>query len=359
MGIKGLKQFFRNKFPFVLCTSHLSQYRGKKAGLDLLPYLYKYKSSYGETWIYGLSHLFQMCIINKIHITVIMDGPMIVTEKDNEKEKRKKSRNVIKEKINQLEIDIELYKKDGKSTILLDSVYSKISTHRSLLLGLTHSISVEAIYEYIETLKKQLVVITNEDITQVQELCNKLHITFVFAKQEAESYASYLCISKQVDMVITEDTDVLAYGCPLWLSSIQHDGTCIEIELSHLLTCIGFTQSQFIDFCILCGTDFNETKKGVGPVSAFNIIPTLTTWITQQSQEDLHKIKLDNTRTIFMNPCCDAIVNKFDTTIIKLIILFNDIPNYSIVFELVKKGYPLQQLYNWIKNYDSNFYLIE
>ena len=349
MGVKGLKSFLRSKFPYLLTQSHLSHYWGKKAALDLLPYLYKYKASYGETWKQGLFTLFSNCIQNNIHLTVIMDGPSTYQEKDKEREKRKEGRNKLHEKVIQLKSDLEQYETLGIITPLLDSISDK-SSHRHLLLSTKKTISVEEVLEYIEKVKKQIVSIRPEDIKEVEMLCQSLSIQFIYARLEAESYSVYLCRSNQVDLVITEDTDVLAYGCPLWLSSLSHDGVCTEIDYSHLLQSMEYTSEQFLEFCILCGTDYNESIKGVGPVSAYHIIK-------KQSLLEYSKQSYEIIKNIFKNPCQEAIESKFDPVIKPITISFNFYRSIHL-YPLEKNGYSVYSLSSYLKRYPYLFDIV-
>jgi exonuclease-1 len=252
MGIKGLKQFIRSKFPSCIIPSHISHWNSKKVAIDLLPYLYKYKTTYGDLWRNGLCTFLSIFIKHNVHATMIMDGPNIYKEKDEEKERRKESRNKIKIKREQLERDVKQYEIDKTVTPLLLSVSENESTHKNLLLSTPmDSVNVESVYQYIEKLKNQMVIITPHDISIVQELCTSLGITFYYSCQEAESFCSYLCKTGQVDACVTEDTDVLAYGCPHWISSLSHDGMCSEIHLDQVLEDMKLSYDKFIDFCIL------------------------------------------------------------------------------------------------------------
>lgn len=40
------------------------------------------------------------------------------------------------------------------------------------------------------------------------------NICYVVAPYEADAQMAFLAISKQVDAVITEDSDLIAFGCP-------------------------------------------------------------------------------------------------------------------------------------------------
>lgn len=80
--------------------------------------------------------------------------------------------------------------------------------------------------------------------------------------QEAESLCSSLVFSGQADIVISEDTDVLAFGASMLrhVNSASSDGDRIcGMEAWKEL---GFdNHEQWVDFCILCGSDFTERIK--------------------------------------------------------------------------------------------------
>jgi 5'-3' exonuclease len=124
------------------------------------------------------------------------------------------------------------------------------------------------------------------------------------AKFEAEALCSMLCLNGEVDCVITEDSDALAYLSPL---TMLHVGTADEvvIHMKHLLELLHLSQEKFRDFCVLLGNDFNSRIKGVGPVKAFDLIQkfgTLEDCIEGRVCEE-QKTQMLATKTLFMNNC--------------------------------------------------------
>jgi exonuclease 1 len=51
------------------------------------------------------------------------------------------------------------------------------------------------------------------------------------APYEADAQLAYLFIEGKIDVVITEDSDLLAYGVTKVLFKMEKDGTGIEIDL--------------------------------------------------------------------------------------------------------------------------------
>lgn len=64
------------------------------------------------------------------------------------------------------------------------------------------------------------------------------------APYEADAQMTFLAVSKQVDAVITEDSDLIPFGCPRV--------SCVSIDYSELHTTISLmlTRKSYLIFCI-------------------------------------------------------------------------------------------------------------
>ncbi len=100
---------------------------------------------------------------------------------------------------------------------------------------------------------------------------------------EAESLCSTLCALGLADFVVSEDTDVTVYGAPL----LRQVGTSQYVTKTKrgdrqkgmnvldpvkVRKGLGMTRAMFVDFCLLCGTDFTERLKGLGPMTALQLV---------------------------------------------------------------------------------------
>ena len=90
---------------------------------------------------------------------------------------------------------------------------------------------------------------------------------------EAETTCVDLCKRGIVDAVLTEDTDVLAYGVDIFLSKIdtKNETICI-ISYEDILSHLNLNNRQFTELCIMCGTDYNTNINKVGPSNAFKLL---------------------------------------------------------------------------------------
>lgn len=109
--------------------------------------------------------------------------------------------------------------------------------------------------------------------------CKRFHIPFVVAPYEADAQLAKLAHSGEVDLVISEDSDMLAYGCPRVLFKIDFKtGKGDEIQLmrdlaaNEPLSFRHWNHDMFVYMCILAGCDYFDGVPGVGIQTAHKLI---------------------------------------------------------------------------------------
>ena len=78
-------------------------------------------------------------------------------------------------------------------------------------------------------------------------------------------------------MIVTEDSDLLAFGVKTCLFKMDRSGNGIEINLNELENVTDyhfskFTGDMFLTMCILSGCDYLESIKGIGLKKAYKLI---------------------------------------------------------------------------------------
>lgn len=300
MGIKNLKKFLRESYPSLLKQIHISQFRDEKIAIDISSFIYKYKVVFGDRWISSFPSLFCCFKENGVHATFIFDGKP-PPEKEGEKQKRKVQKQSIEDNVSSLKLDLELYKDTRKSTPLLCDIMKKITKNNQNLIKinrLLHSgggsgdeiyIDVDAIEQYIDKKEKQIVNITSSDNQSIQKMMDHFGIPYIQAPGEAEALASYLYSSNKIKAVLTEDTDVLAYGTGIFLSNLNtSSGICDVLYLNDILERMDLSLQEFLDFCIMCGTDYNDNIRDIGCKKVYKIISqykSIETFIEEEKKK--------------------------------------------------------------------------
>jgi exonuclease-1 len=121
--------------------------------------------------------------------------------------------------------------------------------------------------------------VTHEIRFQLIRACKQARIAFVVAPYEADAQMARLAHTGAVDLVITEDSDILCYGCPRALFKVDFN-TCQgqEIQLmkdlgeNESLSFKNWTHGMFVFMCILSGCDYCKGVPGIGIKLAHRVV---------------------------------------------------------------------------------------
>ena len=131
------------------------------------------------------------------------------------------------------------------------------------------------ITSYLMKLEKNMIPILPEYFTLLRELLRLMNITFYDADSEAEGTCSLMARKGLVDGVLTEDTDVMAYGTPLMFFNLNLQNETVSVlSLNDVLTNLEINFEALQDFCIMCGTDYNSNMKNIGSKKSFKLVQT-------------------------------------------------------------------------------------
>lgn len=338
MGIKKLNDLIKKYAPGCMSVKNIGDaYANKKIAIDMSIYIFKYKAIFGDKWIISFINLLLIFIRHSICCVIVFDNPQKNIAKAKEHEKRASARKTLVLKTKQVESDILCYKKDKTISELLYDICKKhsslmSSTKSRQFLSFSNkkkkkndeegeddeddeegkkkgdedvTFCLEWCEEHLEKLKKQNIKIEKGDIELVKTLIPILGMNFITSLTEAEGTCSFICHEKIVDAVLSEDTDVLAYGCKKFLTKINiADETVVEINYKKMIELFDVTQEEFLDLCVLLGTDFNCNLRGIGPEKAYKLIKEFRRIEhilenTKHTNDSITKLSFVETRKIF------------------------------------------------------------
>lgn len=72
-------------------------------------------------------------------------------------------------------------------------------------------------------------------------------VSYVVAPYEADAQLAYLEKKGLIDGIITEDSDLLVFGCRKILFKLDPDGRCMEIKRDNFTLCREFSFSGWTD----------------------------------------------------------------------------------------------------------------
>lgn len=272
MGIKHLHRLLEKYAPGCYRHTHLSQYAYKKIAIDISLYLYKYKAIHGDRWLECFLTLITCLRKWDVHCIFIYDGKAPV-EKVEEQQRRRESRAKLNTKIHDLEQEILTFEETGAIGSLMEEIHKKEGGIVSFFRKNATKINIQVIKDKLDSMKSMIIHITADDILLSKQLFDILRIPYVEAPDEAERYAAQLCVDGKIDCVLSEDTDVLVYGTPTFLTKIDTTkDTVVEITYSVILEEMGISNDTFRDLCIMCSCDYNSNIPLIGPEKSYQLL---------------------------------------------------------------------------------------
>ncbi|KAI9270967.1 PIN domain-like protein [Helicostylum pulchrum] len=310
MGVLGLTGILTRYAPNSVRQVSANTLAGKTIAFDASCHLNKFM--YGEEQvahkhIYGFYQLARFCQLNQITPIFVFDGAHRLEAKHLEYKKRARARNKTNhslrlEKDQALRLDVWSGVTDMTSEELADKIkelqaaladtentdrYTK--TVRSLVMRedllvsdlfnskLTKPLLKELkrdTRQMVHSLEKRSLRITQKMRTECQDFLKALgFVCFTCENHEAEAMCANLSKVGRTSATVSEDLDTLVFGdAPILRYFFSKGRPILSIDPTIARRDLGLSRESFIDLCILCGTDFSGTIRGIGPHRALQWI---------------------------------------------------------------------------------------
>lgn len=120
--------------------------------------------------------------------------------------------------------------------------------------------------------------VTPEMAKSIMVELDRKHVKYVVAPYEADPQMVYLEKIGAVDGILSEDSDLLIFGCNKLITKLTDYGECVEIDRANfgkIKNLDTYTALQLRSVAILSGCDYTKGVPGVGLKTAFNLIHKL------------------------------------------------------------------------------------
>lgn len=116
--------------------------------------------------------------------------------------------------------------------------------------------------------------VTGEEYDDIIKLIRFFGFSHIFSHEEADSQCAYMSKKGIVDYVISDDSDLLMFGCKNIIKgfTLNVKKKMKIIELQSILKETKLPIKSFIHLGILLGSDYIDTIPGIGYVKAYNLI---------------------------------------------------------------------------------------
>ena len=119
-------------------------------------------------------------------------------------------------------------------------------------------------------------------VEAIKKMPNAHRVECITAPYEGDAQMTDLVKKKIADVAISEDSDLLAYGCPSVFYKMNKDGDGDLITLARVLNgqepgidrfqLKDWTQIRFLEMCIFTGCDYCKNIDGIGIINAYKLM---------------------------------------------------------------------------------------
>ncbi|TYH34712.1 hypothetical protein ES332_D13G143800v1 [Gossypium tomentosum] len=250
MGIKGLTKLLADNAPNAMKEQKLESYIGRKIAIDASMSIYQFLIVVGRRGT-------EMLTNEAGEVTSHLQGMFTRT-------------------IRLLEAGMEpIYVFDGHPPDLKKKVLVKRYSKRANATEDLQQAMETGNKDDIEKFSKRTVKVTKQHNEDCKRLLRLMGVPAIEAPSEAEAQCAALCKSGKVYAVASEDMDSLTFGAPRFLRHLMGPGSrkvpVLEFEVGKVLEELNLTMDQFIDLCILSGSDYCESIR-IGGQTALKLI---------------------------------------------------------------------------------------
>jgi flap endonuclease-1 len=253
MGINGLNTFLKEKTPESIREVHLCEFADSKVAIDTSIYFYKFLYR-NDRYIEGFFQQIYKLMNNNILPIYIFDG-IPPPEKKEIIDQRKEKKILLNKTIKELETKINHTKQNigNKNQIELQSYKEDI--------------------ENLEKLKKKNIYVTKEHYTKLKDFLDLLGIPYLQCDEEADLLCNTLVLKNKVDLILSDDMDILVGGAKKILRNFNSNSNKIfYYNLDDIQRDLKLTNEQWLNLCVLSGCDYCPRIHGVGVKNAYKFI---------------------------------------------------------------------------------------
>ncbi|KAJ9111128.1 hypothetical protein QFC19_001327 [Naganishia cerealis] len=151
------------------------------------------------------------------------------------------------------------------------------ASRREFHLGQASALAAQGRHREARDHYTKCVDITPEMALQLIKALQAESVDYIVAPYEADAQMAFMEKEGLVDGVITEDSDMLVFGCRNVIYKLDNNGACTWISRDRFAACreynfTGWTETEFRRMAILAGCDYLDSIPGIGIKTAHKLL---------------------------------------------------------------------------------------
>ena len=287
MGIKNLNSVIKESMK----KTTFDKLRGSIIGVDFSLYLYRF--------VYNNNNPIE-CFLRQIHLFFrhkIL--PVYVIDGDAPLEK-------------QTTLDKRAYKRQKMYDNIADLLEKQAENNSP---NTSSKINSE-----ITKLERRCVVFSQKQVQDILYFFELLGVPIICENQEADFILAKLSAANKIDYILSDDSDVLAFGAKKVLKNFCiKEEKCELYEMDEILATLGVSMQKFVDICILCGCDYTTKIRNMNCGKSFQLI---LQWgsieeVAKNTEYVIDLTQIDKARELFGKELSGETMARISASIVK------------------------------------------
>lgn len=287
MGIKNLNSVIKESMKKIT----FNKLRGSIIGVDFSLFLYRF--------IYNKNNPIE-CFLRQIHMffrhkilpVYVIDGDSPL-EKQNILDKRAQKRHKMYDNIAYL-LEKQAENNSPNTTLRINSEITK--------------------------LERRCVVFSQKQVQDILYFFELLGIPVIRENEEADFILAKLSAANKIDYILSDDSDVLAFGAKRVLKNFCiKEEKCELYEMDNILANLGVPIQKFVDICILCGCDYTTKIRNMNCTKSLQLILQFGTIeeVMKNTEYDIHLGQIQKARELFGKELSKENIARISASIVK------------------------------------------
>jgi flap endonuclease-1 len=172
----------------------------------------------------------------------------------------------------------------------------------------------------ITKLERRCVVFSQKTVQDILYFFELLGVPVIRENEEADFILAKLSATNKIDYILSDDSDVLAFGAKKVLKNFCiKEEKCELYDMDDILMSLDVSMQKFVDICILCGCDYTTKIRNMNCGKSLQLI---LQWgsieeVAKNTDYVIDLTQIDKARELFGKELSGGTIERISASIVK------------------------------------------
>jgi flap endonuclease-1 len=172
----------------------------------------------------------------------------------------------------------------------------------------------------ITKFERRCVVFSQKQVQDILYFFELLGIPVIRENEEADFILAKLSAANKIDYILSDDSDVLAFGAKRVLKNFCiKEEKCELYDMGDILMSLGVPMQKFVDICILCGCDYTTKIRNMNCGKSLQLI---LLWgsieeVVKNTEYEINLEQIQKARELFGKELSGETMDRISASIVK------------------------------------------